>query len=182
MRMTGGADIVVDLRVEIDYGQLYIYSVAPWADDPHNDAVIRALDDARHSGRWVGVADGLIDLVVPFRKSFEAPMRVEVWPTEPPADDGDWDQVVDVDFDVRDGQLVFEPSGGFSPVRCDSLVPPGSYRARADRGSGLRRQRDGDGAGDSQAGTRTTGRIGPRAGGRGRGPGSGSPGSTGSGS
>ncbi|HEX7662695.1 MAG TPA: hypothetical protein VF444_24785 [Pseudonocardiaceae bacterium] len=128
--MTGGADIVVDLRVEIDYGQLYIYSVAPWADDPHNDAVIRALDDARHSGRWVGVADGLIDLVVPFRKSFEAPMRVEVWPTEPPADDGDWDQVVDVDFDVRDGQLVFEPSGGFSPVRCDSLVPPGSYRAR----------------------------------------------------
>lgn len=130
MRMRSHPSITIDLEVEIDYGQLYIYSVAPWAADRDNDAVLRALDDARQSGRWVGVADGMIDLVVPFRKSFDAPMRVEVWPEEPPSDDDNWDHVVDVDFDVQGSQLVFEPSGGFAPIQCDNKVPPGSYRAR----------------------------------------------------
>lgn len=128
--MMSHATVTFDLEVEIDYGQLYIYSVAPWADDSDNDAMLRALDDARGSGRWVGVADGVIDLVVPFRKSFDAPMRVEVWPAEPPSDDDNWDHVVDVDFDVRNGQLVFEPSGGFTPIRCSEPVPSGRYRAR----------------------------------------------------
>ncbi|WP_146241405.1 hypothetical protein [Actinokineospora spheciospongiae] len=88
--MTTQPDVTIDLQVEIDHGQLYIYSVAPWANDPDNDAVLRALDDARRSGRWVGLADGLIDLVVPFAKSFDAPLRIEVWPVEPPADDTAW--------------------------------------------------------------------------------------------
>ncbi|MCP2259318.1 hypothetical protein LX15_003019 [Streptoalloteichus tenebrarius] len=91
--------------------------------------MLRALDDARRSGRWVGVDAGLVDLVVPFRKSFGAPMRVEVWADEPPSDDG-WDHVVDVDLDVRDGLLVFEPSGGFTPTRCEGRVSSGCYRAR----------------------------------------------------
>lgn len=130
MRMTSRSSVTIDLEIEIDHGQLYIYSVAPWADDHDNDAMLRALDDARQSGRWVGAADGMIDLVVPFRKSFNAPMRVEVWPEEPPSDDDNWDHVVDVDFDLHDGQLVFEPSGGFTPIRCDGSVPSGSFRAR----------------------------------------------------
>lgn len=142
MRMTSEPSVSINLQVEIDYGQLYIYSVAPWAEDSDNDAVLRALDDARQSGRWVGVADGLIDLVVPFRKSFDAPMRVEVWPEEPPSDDEDWDHVVDVDFDVRDGELVFEPSGGFTPVRSDEPVPSGAYRARVS-GRGYAEAADG---------------------------------------
>ncbi|WP_253777908.1 hypothetical protein [Goodfellowiella coeruleoviolacea] len=121
---------MIDLEVEIDYGQVYIYSVAPWRDDSTSDAVLRALDDARQSGRWVGVVDGLIDVVVPFRKSFDAPMRVEVWSEEPPLDNDAWDHVVDADFDVCDGELVFEPSGGFTPVRCPESVPSGRYRAR----------------------------------------------------
>ena len=122
--------VTIDLEVEIDYGQLYLYSVAPWANDPDNDAMLRALDDAERSGRWVGVADGLIDLVVPFRKSFNAPMRVEVWPTTPPSDEDTWDHVVDVDFDVPNGQLVFEPAGGFTPIPSPEPVPVGNYRAR----------------------------------------------------
>lgn len=128
--MTSQPSVTIDLEIEIDYGQVYIYSVAPWADDRDNDAMLRALDDARQSGRWVGIADGMIDLVVPFRKTFNAPMRVEVWPEEPPSDDGNWDHVVDVDFDVHEGELVFEPSGGFTPIRCVEPVPSGSYRAR----------------------------------------------------
>lgn len=97
----------------------------------HGDAVDRAesaLDVVLD--RWVGVADGLIDLVVPFRKSFDAPMRIEVWPEQPPGDEQNWDHEVDVDFDVPNGQLFFEPSGGFSPIPCSEPVPPGTYRAR----------------------------------------------------
>ncbi|WP_157367760.1 hypothetical protein [Alloactinosynnema sp. L-07] len=134
--------VIVDLTVEIDHGQLYIYSAAPWADDPNNDAMLRALDDARASGRWVGLADGLINLVVPFRKSFDAPLRLEVWPEEPPADDARWDHVVDVDFEMSTREIVFEPSGGFAPVHCKDQVPPGSYRARVS-GRGYAEARDG---------------------------------------
>jgi len=128
--MMSRPNVSIDLQIEIDYGQVYIYSVAPWAEDRHNDAMLRALDDARQSRRRIGVADGMIDLVVPFRKSFDAPMRVEVWPEEPPSDDDKWDHVVDVDFDVHDGKLVFEPAGGFTPIQCEQPVPSGSYRAR----------------------------------------------------
>jgi len=128
--MTGQPSFTITLEIEIDYGQVYIYSVAPWANDRDNDAMLRALDDARRSGRWVGLADGMIDLVVPFRKSFDAPMRVEVWPDEPSADDENWDHVVDADFDVQGGELVFEPAGGFTPIRCAEPVPSGNYRAR----------------------------------------------------
>lgn len=127
--MTRQPSFTITLEIEIDYGQVFIYSVAPWANDRNNDAMLRALDDARQSGRWVGLADGMIDVVVPFQKSFNAPMLVEVWSEEPPADDENWDHVVDVDFDVRGGELVFEPSGGFTPIHAEP-VPSGSYRAR----------------------------------------------------
>ncbi|MGM1064083.1 hypothetical protein [Saccharothrix sp. Mg75] len=122
------------LEVEISHGQVYIYSAAPWASDPdgHN-AVLRALDDAHRSGRYVGTSAGLIDLVTPVEWNFTAPMRVETWADEPSLDDADWDHVVDVDLDVSDGILSFEGSGGRPPIPCE--VPTGKYRARiAGRG------------------------------------------------
>jgi hypothetical protein len=73
------------LEVEIDYGQVYIYCKSPWADD--TNAVLRALDDAWQSNRFVGVSDGLVDLVTPIQWNFHAPMRVEIWALEPPVDD-----------------------------------------------------------------------------------------------
>jgi hypothetical protein len=118
----------ITVDVQIDHGQLYMYAVAPWAADPSNDAVLRALDDAQQSGRMVGVADGLIDLVTPVQWNLQAPMRIELWPSEPQSDDENWDHVVDVDLDVPEGQLFFEASGGWAPIRCD--VPSGTYRAR----------------------------------------------------
>jgi hypothetical protein len=117
-----------DLAIEINYGQVYIYSTAPWANDPENNAAMRALDDARQSGRFVGTADGLVDLVTPVQSNFNAPMRVEIWPAEPASDDDDWDHVVDVDLDATTGWLLFEGSGGRNPIICD--VPTGTYRAR----------------------------------------------------
>jgi hypothetical protein len=72
----------------------------------------------------------MIDLVVPFRKSFNAPMRLEVWQQEPLSDEDSWDHVVDVDFDVTDDRVVFEPSGGFDSLRSEESVPSGTYRVR----------------------------------------------------
>ncbi len=119
---------VTELTIAIDYGQVYIYGAYPQCDDPEDAPVLRALDDANRTKRFVGVADGLIDFVVPVQWNFAAPMRVEVWPSRPPADDGDWDHVVDVDLDVPEGTLWFEASGGGEPIPCS--VPTGQYRAR----------------------------------------------------
>ncbi len=127
MRMTQPR-VKVDLAVEINYGQVYVYAQPPWADDPTNDAVLRALDDAHRSGRHVGVADRLIDVISPVQWNFHAPMRVEVFLVEPPGDDQNWDHVVDVDGDGPDGRLWFEGAGGRDPLPCD--VPSGVYRAR----------------------------------------------------
>ncbi|MGM1063112.1 hypothetical protein [Saccharothrix sp. Mg75] len=122
-----------DLEVQIDHGQLYIYSHAPWNDDPDSDARERALNDARNSHRWVGIADGLVDLVTPVQWNLNAPIRVEIWTTEPPADDDRWDHVVDVDLDLMGDTLHFQASGGWSPITCE--LPSGEYRARvAGRG------------------------------------------------
>lgn len=123
-----------NLEVEINYGQLYVYSAEPWADDPEgHNAVLRALDDAYDSGRFVGVSEGLIDFLSAVQWNFHAPMSVEVWDVEPPADEQNWDHVADVDLDVADGSLKFEGSGGRPPIEC--TVPSGHYRVRlAGRG------------------------------------------------
>ena len=55
--------MAANLEVEINYGQVYIYSESPYLKDRESDAVLRALDDAWQEHRFVGVADGLIDLV-----------------------------------------------------------------------------------------------------------------------
>ncbi|MBP2334017.1 hypothetical protein JOF41_000195 [Saccharothrix coeruleofusca] len=123
-----------DLEVEINHGQVYIYSAPPWRTDPNQaNAMLHALDDAQNSGRYVGVSSGLVDLVVPTHWNFNAPMRVEVWTAEPPPDDDNWDNVVDVDLDITDDTLHFQGSGGRPPIPC--AVPSGAYRARiAGRG------------------------------------------------
>lgn len=122
--------LAVDLEVEIDYGQVYVYSTPPDDTDPDDHAVLRAFNDAWGEHRFVGVADGLIDLVTPVQWNFHAPMRLEVWPGEPPSDEDSWDHVVDVDFDVVNDQVTFEGSGGRPPIRCAEPVPSGAYRTR----------------------------------------------------
>ena len=121
------------LEVVIDYQQLLITGAPSVSVDPDGEAAMRAQEDAWSSGRHVGVSGGLVDLMSPIQYSPHAPMRVERWAAEPPADLDDWDHVVDVDLDVASG-LHFEPSGGGGePVSCD--FPAGSYRARlAGRG------------------------------------------------
>jgi len=114
--------------VAADYGQLYIYSSAMRLSDELDNPLLDALADGTDSGRFVGVAPGLIDVMTPGQWNFETPVRLEVWSAEPAADPDAWDHEVDVDLDVPDGTLALEPSGGGQGIVTD--VPPGSYRVR----------------------------------------------------
>lgn len=128
-----------DLVVASDYGQIYVWS---HASDYFSDAEIRdgdppeirALEDATASGRFVGAVNGLIDLMTPGQYNFETPMRLEIWSAQPPDDRDGWDHEVDVDFDVPDGAIWFEASGGGENF--DAEIPAGSYRVRVS-GRGL---------------------------------------------
>jgi hypothetical protein len=125
---------MTDLEVVIDYQQVYLSGAPPRVVDPAGEEALRALDDARNSGRYVGVSGGVIDMLTPIQYSPGSPMRVETWAGEPPVDSDSWDNIVDVDLNVPSGRLYFQPSGGgFDPVSCE--VPIGRYRARvAGRG------------------------------------------------
>jgi hypothetical protein len=127
---------VLDLTVASDHGQTYIYSpvVVDRADGGFDDPFLDSLDDAADSGRMIGAACGLIDLLTPGQWNTSMPMRLEIWPAEPPDTAAAWDHEVDLDLDVEDGTLTFEASGG-GGARHDVPVPSGRYRARlAGRG------------------------------------------------
>jgi hypothetical protein len=115
-----------DLIVAADYSQIYICSAAE--DETAAGAELAALCDATESGRFVGVRPGLIDLLTPGQWNFRTPLRLEVWSAEPPDDRSRWDHEVDVDLDVPDGRMSFQPSGGGTPHWAD--IPAGTYRVR----------------------------------------------------
>jgi hypothetical protein len=138
--MNARPEQVIELVIDIDYGQVYIYGRAPWerpgAGQKEADAVLRALDDARASGLMVGSDSGLIDLLSPVQYHYHAPLELELWAEQPVEDDG-WDHVVDVDLDAPTGEIQFQQSGDTEVNAC-AEVPPGSYRARiAGRGYDL---------------------------------------------
>jgi hypothetical protein len=112
-----------DLIVAADYGQLYIYSAL---DEP--EVYLAALEDARGSGRYVGVLPGFLDLMTPGQYNFQTPLRLEVWSADPPEDLEQWDHEVDADLDIPAGRIFFEASGGGPSSSAD--VPAGAYRVR----------------------------------------------------
>jgi ribosomal protein S13 len=120
-----------DLIVPADYGQILIFSYGGEEEDEdgydHSGHVTGAANDARESGRFVGVRPGFIHLLTPGQLNIETPMRLEIWSAEPPDDRGNWDHEVDADFDVPDGQICFV-APACSATRAD--VPPGRYRVR----------------------------------------------------
>jgi 8-oxo-dGTP pyrophosphatase MutT (NUDIX family) len=124
-----------DLIVVADYGQLYIwpYSTAPpdEVDDDDDDVALAALDDARESGRFVGVRPGFIDVLIPGGHNFHTPLRLEVWSAEPPDDREDWDHEVDADLDVPEGLLLIAgPPAHTKTEVIEANVPADSYRVR----------------------------------------------------
>lgn len=126
--MIGAVQLLLaeDLHVQADYGQIYIYPAG--ADATADDPYMTSLTDAQHSRRFVGAADNFIDLMTPGQWNFTAPMRIEVWTGEPNDDRASWDHEVDLDIDVPDGRLIFEASGGGTPI--PASIPQGTYRMR----------------------------------------------------
>lgn len=124
--------LVRELQVKSDYGQIYIYDphTDSWrdTDTQDNNPLLRALDDASHSRRFVGYDDGFVDVLTPSQYNWSAPMRIEVSDRPPPLDADGWDHIVEVPLPVPSGTLSFEASGGGEPI--ETQIPPGTYRAR----------------------------------------------------
>jgi hypothetical protein len=129
--------LVQELEVEADYGQIYIYDPGTQLPDggmaEDADPLQWALDDAYESRRFVGCANGLIDVITPSQFNWKAPMRVEVSDVAPAPDTESWDHVVELPLPIPSGTLVFQASGGGRLI--ETQIPPGMYCARfAGRG------------------------------------------------
>ena len=124
--------MVRELRVESDYGQIYIYDpqtqIADEGAGEDDNQLGRALDDGYESRRFVGYETGLVNLITPSQYNWNVPMRIEVVDEAPPLDTADWDHVVEVPLPAPSGTLCFQASGGGTLI--ETQVPPALYRAR----------------------------------------------------
>ncbi|MFN2460304.1 MAG: hypothetical protein ABR591_06425 [Candidatus Velthaea sp.] len=110
-----------------DFGQVYLYdAAAPLSENA--DEYVDALDAANASSMSVGIAGPLVDILMPRRENFAAPLSVVVTGGPRPDDFDSWDHVVEFDLDVTSGRLTLEASGG-SGIR-ELALPPERYRAR----------------------------------------------------
>ena len=124
--------LVRELEIEADYGQIYIYDPATQLPDQDatedDDPLQRAMEDGYESGRFVGHAGGLIDVITPSQYNWKATMRIEVSQSPPDSDAESWDHVVELPLPVPSGRLLFQASGGAAPI--ETKIPTGNYRAR----------------------------------------------------
>ena len=124
--------LIQELRVEADYGQIYIYDPQTQVADPSvtadDDPLQRVIDDGYDSRRFVGYESGLLDLLTPSQYNWNAAMRIEVSDDPPAPDTEAWDHVVEMPLPVPSGTLCFQASGGGTPI--ETQIPAGTYRAR----------------------------------------------------
>jgi hypothetical protein len=114
------------LSVPVEHGQILLGDAVE--GDP--DAVEDALDDAIDSGRYVGAAGGLVDIMTPVADSTGTPVTVEEWATEPPDDRGDWDHEVDLDLDLPSGRVEVQLTTGQIEDGVVTLTAAGARRLR----------------------------------------------------
>ncbi|HEX6952214.1 MAG TPA: hypothetical protein VF124_05440 [Gaiellaceae bacterium] len=113
-----------ELSFAYDYGQLYLYDAAA----AESVDFLAALDDSVRTGLSVGVADGLVDLLLPLQWNFSAPLLLETCEGEPRLDLEEWEHTVEFALQLPSGRLLLEASGGSG--RLEIEVPPATYRAR----------------------------------------------------
>ena len=70
------------LKVAYDYGQLYIYDAAREFSRDANE-YLDALDAATAAGLTVGVASGLVDVLMPRQENFAAALELSVVQSPP---------------------------------------------------------------------------------------------------
>ena len=103
--MSGQPTVKAHLELKIDYHGFLIYDEAN-QDDPASATAELANEHGDNSGMQVGEADKLIAVSTPVQFNYDAPLRVEAWDAEPPADTDNWDHVVDIDLDAPTGHLM----------------------------------------------------------------------------
>lgn len=108
-----------------DYNQLYIYDAARDFSDAGNP-YLDALDAAAASGLTVGVASGVVDVLMPRQENFSAVIEVVIADASPPVREAA-DHVVEFDI-ISSGRVTLEGAGGAGTLPVD--VPAGRYRAR----------------------------------------------------
>jgi hypothetical protein len=113
-----------ELSFVYDYGQVYLHDAAA-ADSVD---FLAALDDSTRTGLSVGVAGGLVDLLLPLQWNFAAPLVLETSDAEPELDLDGWEHVVEFALQLPSGRLLLEGSGGSGQAEIELL--PGAYRAR----------------------------------------------------
>jgi hypothetical protein len=97
-------------------------------DTEDDNQLLRALDDASETRRFVGYDTGLVDILTPSQYNPKASLRLEIGSGPPPLETADWEHVVEVPLPVPSGRLMFEASGGGRQI--ETTVPAAVYRAR----------------------------------------------------
>lgn len=116
-----------DVRFVYDYGQVYLHDAErTWAEG--YPEYVSALDDARARALSIGLADDLVDVLMPRQENFSARLSVEVWEGSPPIELEQWDHVVDFPIRVPSGRLVLSASGGSGDTEVS--IPAGTFHAR----------------------------------------------------
>jgi hypothetical protein len=117
---------VADLTVTLEYSQFYLVGDLP--PDMAAEALDRVLDEAI-AGQGIASTDGNEYVVVlsPHQVNGAMPLRVEVWPGEPPDDLDQWQEAFCTGLVVGADWLFFESPTAETHV---VPVPPGRYAVR----------------------------------------------------
>jgi hypothetical protein len=94
-----------------DCWQVYLYDANRVWSEEYNEFLV-ALDDAGARGLSVGLADGLVDIFLPRKINYSAPLRIEGSEAPPPLDDENWDHIIEFPLHLPTGTLVLDASGG----------------------------------------------------------------------
>jgi hypothetical protein len=114
-------ELTCDLVVALDYGQFSLRG-SPSSDADYTDLLEEAIDGPDIAG------DGTMVVVrSPHQNNFRMPLRVEVWPDNPPDDSDSWEEIFECALTVEGGALYFE-----SPTMETTVVeiPDGQYAVR----------------------------------------------------
>ena len=115
-----------DLTVDLDYGQFYLSSLPQ--PDGITEALVRLVEEAIAGQGIAGIEENEFVVVFsPHQNNFAMPLRVEVWPAEPPDDLDDWQEAFLTGLLIGPGGLVYE-TPTFESVTVP--VPPGRYAVR----------------------------------------------------
>lgn len=117
-----GSHLAHDLVVVLDYGQFGIFGgYRPEID--YMDLLTKAQSGA-------GIASYECGFVVlsPHQNNFRMPLRIEVWPRQPPDDADSWQEVAESTIAVDGGELRYDSPPSHGLVAC--VVPDGRYAVR----------------------------------------------------